>query len=145
MKTTTVDLKRSYECMSLYKVFWVLINKNLQVPKILPNSFNAKDACISSISSMLRAYPHTASAVTPGDCSNVLKHVRYSCYREVPPQVPSAVWISHSGHKNPCTGLSLLNTNIHYITCPHAPTSPVQAGQQDSDLSVACFLACSSK
>lgn len=77
-------------------------------------------------------------------------------YTQQPPQhqgTAPAFWsiycrccqVLHSGHKNPCTRLRLLNANIQYITCPPAPRGPVQARKQDSNLSVARFLICNAK
>lgn len=76
----------------------------------------------------LLLYLFTTTAVTLGDCSNILKSIRYSCLREVWLQVPWSVWIPCAGHMNLCTH-----------------PSPVQAGQEDSDLSVAHFLVPNSK
>ena len=46
---------------------------------------------------------------------------------------------------NQGTRPGLLNTNTHDITHPHAPASPGQAGQEDSDLSVELFLVLNSR
>lgn len=78
--------------------------------------------------------PHTATASTPGHCSNS------SCTKGT-----VATRKGHCRCRQPCwchfqgTILRLLNRNVHWITCPYASTSPAQE-EEDSDLSIAHFL-----
>lgn len=84
-------------------------------------------------------YLSTTTAVTLGDCSNILKSINYSSSREVGVIVGALVCVN-----------TLFRTQepVHKswgITSPQAPTSPVQAGQEDSDFFVAHFLVPNSK
>lgn len=127
--------------MYLYEVFWVLIKKNLQVPKILPNSFNMKGACISSISYMFRVhhYHNTRGLLQRFEAYKV-QLLQGSATAGAISHVDTPFRPQEPMHKRQSVEYKCLLR--HMSSCP---TSPAQAGQEDSDLSVARFLIRNSK